>query len=166
MKSIRRFPKHGMQRRTVNDALCSNRHRCSCAKHSDSAAVLLVGKMIEGDLVPLFSSAVMDEYREVLHRKKSGFNSKAVDILLSSISDFGLGLTPSPSGEVLPDMKDLPFYEVVMEKRESDEAYPVTRNQKHFPARPYIVTPKEMLDIIKTGTTTTRLEVSSSVAHS
>ena len=57
-------------------------------------------------------------------------------------------LEPSPTGEILPDMKDLPFYEVVMEKRQTDDTYLVTGNQKHFPNRTFIVTPKEMLDIL------------------
>lgn len=47
---------------------------------------------------------------------------------------------------ILPDLKDLPFYEVVMEKRD-DGAYLVTGNIKHFPKEPYIVTPREFLDI-------------------
>ena len=37
---------------------------------------------------------------------------------------------PSPSGITLPDMKDVPFYEVVLEKRD-DNAYLVTGNIKH-----------------------------------
>ncbi len=50
--------------------------------------------------------------------------------------------------EELPDPKDRVFYEVVMEKRKEDEAYLVTGNIRHFPVRPFIVTPREMLDII------------------
>ena len=53
--------------------------------------------------------------------------------------------------EVLPDPKDVVFYAVLMEKRKEEEAYLVTGNLKHFPARTYIVTPKEMLDIIQQG---------------
>ncbi|MCX4339092.1 MAG: hypothetical protein OSJ72_05555 [Lachnospiraceae bacterium] len=53
----------------------------------------------------------------------------------------------APSGFVLPDMKDLPFYEVVLEKRD-DEAYLVTGNIKHFPHEPFIVTPRELLDLL------------------
>ena len=45
-------------------------------------------------------------------------------------------------------MKDLPFYEVVMEKR-VDDAYLVTGNLKHFPKRTYIVTARQMLDILE-----------------
>lgn len=48
----------------------------------------------------------------------------------------------------LPDPKDRVFYEVVMEKRKGDDAYLVTGNIKHFPTRPFIVTPRQMLNII------------------
>lgn len=46
-------------------------------------------------------------------------------------------------------MKDLPFYEVVMEIRDEEEAYLVTGNMKHFPERPYIVTARQFLDLLK-----------------
>ena len=39
-------------------------------------------------------------------------------------------------------------YEVVMEARETTDAYLVTGNIKHFPVKPYVVTPKEMLEIL------------------
>lgn len=55
--------------------------------------------------------------------------------------------TDAATGVILPDMKDLPFYEVVMEKRE-DGTYLVTGNLKHFPTRPFIVTAREMLNIL------------------
>ena len=37
---------------------------------------------------------------------------------------------------------------VVMEARETTDAYLVTGNIKHFPVKPYVVTPKEMLEIL------------------
>lgn len=43
---------------------------------------------------------------------------------------------------------DAIFYEVVMEERETTDTYLVTGNIKHFPVKPYAVTPKEMLDIL------------------
>ena len=60
---------------------------------------------------------------------------------------YGLSVEPSPTGALLPDMKDLPFYEVVLEKR-NDGAVLVTGKLKHFPAEPFIVTPREMLDLL------------------
>ena len=35
-----------------------------------------------------------------------------------------------------------------MEERNNENAYLVTGNIKHFPVRPFIVTPRRMLDII------------------
>ena len=43
---------------------------------------------------------------------------------------------------------DVVFYEVVMEQRESTKAWLVTGNIKHFPNETFIVTPRQMLDII------------------
>jgi len=48
----------------------------------------------------------------------------------------------------LSDPKDKVFYEVVMEGRKSEDAYLVTGNIKHFPTTSFIVTPREMIDII------------------
>ena len=48
----------------------------------------------------------------------------------------------------IPDQKDVVFYAVLMEKRKEEDAYLVTGNLKHFPIRTYIVTPREMLDIL------------------
>ena len=85
----------------------------------------------------------------MLSRKKFGFSVDIVNYLLSAVEQYGILIEPSPSGLTLPDMNDLPFYEVVLEKRnESDDAYLVTGNIKHFPVKPFVVTPKELLDIL------------------
>lgn len=118
------------------------------SKHSDTATVLILERVMAGELIPVYSSVTMTEYQQVLRRKKFKFDTVLTDYLLSAIMHFGIMVEPSPTGDVLPDMKDLPFYEVVMEKRETDDAYLVTGNQKHFPFKPFIVTPKEMLDIL------------------
>lgn len=118
------------------------------SNHPDSATVLLVKGVFDGELIPVYSEETMAEYREVLHRKKFRFDFNQIEYILSAFSHFGLMMEPSPTGETLPDMKDLPFYEIVMEKRKTDDAYLVTGNKKHFPIQPFIVTPKEMLDIL------------------
>ena len=53
-----------------------------------------------------------------------------------------------PIEDYVPDPDDAIFYEVVMEARETTDAYLVTGNIKHFPVKPYVVTPKEMLEIL------------------
>lgn len=116
------------------------------SSRSDSATVQVVEKLLTGDIVPVFSKSIIREYREVLLRPKFGFSSQLVHYILTAIERFGIMVNPSPSGMILPDIKDLPFYEVALEKR--DNAYLVTGNKKHFPNMPYVVTPRELLDII------------------
>lgn len=114
----------------------------------DSATVQVFGKVLSGEIILVYSNVITKEYREVLSRKKFGFAGGTIDYLLSAIEKYGILVNPSPSGMVLPDMKDLPFYEVVLEKRD-DEAYLVTGNIKHFPKEPFVVTPRELLDILE-----------------
>lgn len=117
------------------------------SNHSDAATVQLVTRMICGNIIPVYSNEIMDEYREVLSRKKFKFDPSMIVYILSAIEKYGILVEPSVTGTVLPDMKDLPFYEVVMEKQ-NDDTYLVTGNLKHFPKEKFIVTPRQLLDIL------------------
>ncbi len=44
-------------------------------------------------------------------------------------------------------MKDLPFYEIILERRDN-RTYLITGNIKYFPKDNFIVTPREFLDVI------------------
>ena len=114
----------------------------------DSATVQIVKKILDGDLVPIFSEAVKKEYREVLHRSKFGLSGDVVEYLLSALFKSGITLEPSPSGIVIADPKDLPFYELVLEKRK-DQPYLITGNVRHFPKETFVVTPRELIDILQ-----------------
>ena len=67
--------------------------------------------------------------------------------MIGTIEQYGVLVEPKTVDEILTDMKDMPFYEVALEKQ-SDSAYLVTGNLKHFPSKSFIVTAKQMLDII------------------
>lgn len=69
--------------------------------------------------------------------------------MVDTIVRRGIPVDAGPVREFLPDPKDVVFYAVVMEYKNEDDAYLVTGNQKHFPQRPFVVTPREMLDIIR-----------------
>lgn len=116
----------------------------------DAATVQILGKVLSSEIIPVYSNVITKEYREVLSRKKFGFSGDMIDYLLSAIEKYGILVNPSLSGIVLPDMKDLPFYEAVLETCDA-ETYLVTGNIKHFPKEPFVVTPREMLDIIEEG---------------
>lgn len=115
--------------------------------HDDAATVQVVGKLLSGEVIPLYSDEILREYQEVLRRPKFHFDTGMIGCLLDAVRTFGVLVMPSPTGEILPDMKDLPFYEVVMDKRE-DNACLVTGNKKHFPQKSFIVTPSEFLELL------------------
>ena len=117
------------------------------SSNDDAATVRVFEMVFSGEIIPVYSSSIVKEYGDVLSRRKFGFSEDLVGYLLSSIEKYGVLVTPSPSGMILPDMKDLPFYEVVLEKRE-DGAFLVTGNIKHFPKEPFIVTPRELLELL------------------
>lgn len=111
------------------------------SSHENAATVQVVSRLFSND-------GILAEYNEVLRRKKIHFSEDVVRTLLDTITSIGENITPSPSGEVLPDMKALPFYEVVFEK-EADNAYLITGNIKHFPDKSNIVTAREFLTILE-----------------
>lgn len=121
------------------------------SRHDDAATVRVVARMLAGEIVPLYSAQTLAEYREVLGRRKFGFAEETVRHLLLAVERFGVLVEPTPTGISLPDAKDVPFYEVALE-REDDDARLVTGNLRHFPGVPFVVTPRQMLDILDAGT--------------
>lgn len=116
-------------------------------KRADTATARVVDAISSGDIIPLYNQEILSEYNEVLHRKKFSFSEERIQKILLMIRQFGLAVNPSPTGEILVDMDDLVFYEIVMEKRD-DNAYLITGNIRHFPERDFIVTPSEMIEIL------------------
>ena len=116
-------------------------------RNKDAATARVIYAITSGDIIPLYSKEIVEEYTEVLHRAKFPFSEESVQGVLEVIRQFGISVDPSPTGEILVDPDDLVFYEVVMEKRDED-AYLVTGNIKHFPRKDFIVTPAEMMAII------------------
>ena len=116
----------------------------------DSAVVQVFNKIIHNEIVPLYSDKIIEEYKEVLSRKKFSFDPSIINYTLALIINRGIKVDPKPSGIELIDIKDLVFYEVVLEKKD-DGAYLITGNKKHFPIDPIVVTANEFLDIIKSN---------------
>ena len=117
-------------------------------KNPSSATARVVNAIYEEKLTPLYTEEIISEYEDVLRRDKFSFSDDAISRILLMIRQYGVSVSPSHTGEILPDMDDLVFYEVVMEKRNTDDAYLITGNIRHFPEREYIVTPAEMMEII------------------
>lgn len=115
---------------------------------SNSIPDTLLDLALSGVIIPLVNKEIIKEYREVLSRAKFGFDTNIVEDFISEISDRAIFIDAEKIDIALPDMNDKVFYEIVMEKRKSSSAYLVTGNIKHFPPERFIVTPREMLELI------------------
>lgn len=118
------------------------------SKREDAATVRVLDAMICGKIIPLYHEEILEEYKDVLQRSKFNFKAEAIEMIISVVKQHGIEVFPQPSGEILIDMDDIIFYEVAMEKQD-EGAYLVTGNLKHYPIKKFIVTPTEMMEIIK-----------------
>ena len=101
-----------------------------------------------GLIIPVLNGEIEREYREVLSRPKFHLSRDIVEDILMMFHDKGIYVDAESVDIELPDPKDRVFYEVVMEERKEEDAYLVTGNIKHFPSEPFIVTPRQILDIM------------------
>ncbi|MCH5242998.1 MAG: PIN domain-containing protein [Muribaculaceae bacterium] len=101
----------------------------------------------KGILKPVYNDKIIEEYLDVLNRKHFNFNPKIVEELINTVQALGLNIKETvKTDEIFQDPDDIVFYEVRMSVEDS---YLVTGNQKHFPVKPFVVTPKQMLEILK-----------------
>lgn len=120
----------------------------SAVLKSHSVPGSIVELAFDGPIIPILNEAIKKEYREVLSRPKFHLPEDLIEGIMSTFHKRAIYVDAEHLDVELPDPKDLVFYEVVMEERKEEEAYLVTGNIRHFPNRPFIVTPREMLDII------------------
>ena len=109
---------------------------------------MVLEEALPGRIIPLLHDDILDEYSDVLRRPKFKFDRQEIEIAVAGLIKRGIFVDAAPLTEYLPDPGDAVFYQVVMEARNTDDAYLVTGNLKHFPQKPFVVTPKEMLEII------------------
>lgn len=122
----------------------------SAMLRSQSVPGQIASEVLLGKIIPLLCDEIVAEYREVLARPKFKFDPEVVDVFLVGIISRGIFVDVIPVEEIIPDPKDIVFYEVVMEGRETyGTAYLVTGNLKHFPMKSFVVSPKEMLEIMQ-----------------
>ena len=112
----------------------------------DSNPSIIIRKIIDGDITHLYYEDILAEYEEVLNRDKFPFRKADIDWIISTFIDYGISLgRTAVSDDEFTDKDDIVFYEVALSKEDS---FLVTGNIKHFPKKPFIVTPAEMLTII------------------
>lgn len=121
-------------------------------KNLEAATSKVWEAVLQCKLTPIYNDEILDEYSEVLHREKFGIPERLVKWALDKIVTNGVRGERILSDEFFPDPKDVVFYEVALSK---EDAYLVTGNIKHFPKKPIVVTPAEMLEILQREETET-----------
>ena len=114
-------------------------------RHQDSATVKILDYLYGRTIVPVYNDEILEEYATVLRRTKFNFPESTICATLEAIKAGGVKSDRISCEEQLPDPKDIVFYEVALSVEDS---YLVTGNTKHFPKKPFVVTPAEMLQII------------------
>lgn len=113
---------------------------------SESNPARVIRKVIDGTITPVYNDEIINEYIEVLSRDKFPFKKCDIEQLISIFRKYGQVIHDKVSSdEPFNDKEDIVFYEVALSKKDS---FLVTGNGKHFPKKPFIVSPAEMLEII------------------
>ena len=101
----------------------------------------------KGMIKPLYNAFLLTEYRRVLSEDRFGIDEHIVFNIVDFIETYGEGVELIDFGSSLPDRKDSPIFDIVQSTREYD-SFLVTGNTKHFPKEDYVVTPRQMADML------------------
>lgn len=116
---------------------------------SNSVPSKIVEYVENGIILPVFNWQIIDEYKDVLSRDVFGFDLSLVNNLIERFLESGIYADPIDSGEIFIDESDRIFYEIALAEREFFPTELITGNLKHFPKKPFVVSPKEMLELIE-----------------
>ena len=112
-----------------------------------SPTVKILKLISENKIIPVYSADIVKEYREVLRRSKFKLSEEIIVKLLNDIVSHGFEVKDFVEvNEKIPDPKDVVFYAVTLSAEDKD-AFLVTGNGKHFPVKPFIVTPAELVNL-------------------
>jgi len=106
---------------------------------------IIVDLVADGKIIPFYSNPILQEYWDVLSRKKFGFDSAQVTRLLDDIVRCGITVEGKQFDKNIKTNKDdRIFYDAAVKAT----AYLITGNIRHFPKESFIVTPAQFLTII------------------
>ena len=115
-------------------------------KNRDAATFKVLEALQKRNIKLLYNEDILKEYKDVLSRPKFHLPISDITNIIDFVVEEGVVSLRKQSREYFPDPKDVVFYEVAMSK---EDAYLVTGNKKHFPNKPIVVTPAEMVEILK-----------------
>jgi len=83
-----------------------------------------------------------------LRRSKFHLSDEIICSVISDIENHGIEITRVLEiNEPMPDPKDVVFYAVTL-SAQKENTFLVTGNSKHFPVKPFIVNPAQLVELI------------------
>jgi len=105
----------------------------------------ILNLLLNGRIVVLYDNRILREYREVLKRKRFGFDERLTSPLLDYFMNEGEYVAAEPiSGYRFVDEDDRMFYEVAATGKARCR---VTGNKDHYPNEETIKSPKEFIEL-------------------
>ena len=101
--------------------------------------------VFSGIIQPLVCDEILEEYDCILRLPVLAIPDELSSAILAKFKEDGIDPGRTPSPEEHPDPTDQVFYEICLSV---EDAYMVTNNKKHFPIKPQVVTPTEMLSLL------------------
>jgi len=140
--------KHVMKEKQILAVIDTNVIVSALLSHDGkSNPSIVLTNVISGNITPLYNEDIISEYKDVLSRDKFPFRQEDIESTIDLFVKKGILIDSTvPIKENYPDLDDVVFYEVAMSM---DGTYLVTGNIKHFPINSMVVTPAEMVEILK-----------------
>lgn len=111
----------------------------------DSSTSRVLSLVFSGIIQPLVCKEILEEYESILNLPILAIPVDVSTAILAKFKEDGIYPGRTPSNEDHPDPTDQVFYEISLSV---EDAYMVTNNKKHFPQKPKVVTPTEIIRIL------------------
>ena len=121
----------------------------SAAIKPDSIPGAILALVFSGEIRPVFSCEILNEYEKVLSRPKFGFKKSYVENVIETFNKVGDNIIPLKLSTYFEDADDKKFYEAFVSVKDERDIYLITGNTRHFPVDERIATPRQMTDILK-----------------
>lgn len=113
----------------------------------DSATYLILKKLYNKELVPIYNEEILFEYYDVLTRSKFNFTKDVIIKLIRAILQYGIYILNKHINEKIIDEGDKVFYETLIGSN-FENCFLITGNLKHFPSKDNILSPREFISYL------------------
>ena len=110
---------------------------------------LILDYISQDIIIPFINSHIFIEYVYVLNREELNIDKKYIFEVIDLFLEKSRFIKNMENNIQLTDKSDVKFYAVTLSARKNDDAYLVTGNKRHFPVEPFVVSPREMVEIIE-----------------